>query len=295
MKKKPNFFIVGAPKAGTTSLYYYLEEHPEVYMSVIKETNYFSNTEIREQGLYYNEEGVVSPGEYEAQFAGVANENAIGEASVSYLFYPSVPQKIKEFNPGARIIIVLRNPIERVFSHYLMDKRLGFVKMSLEDILSQKGKSNSLGLFYQQYIGLGLYYEQVKRYFDNFGRGRVKVFLYEDIVSDIDKVVKEIYNFLGVDDSYIAATDKKHNVFLAPKNPFIEKLYTLKFVRSAIKKIFGEKLQDSIKNLFFAKEKKPQLEKALENKMIELFSADIFNTGQLIDRGLSNWLKKKDE
>lgn len=195
---KPNFFIVGTPKAGTTSLYHYLDEHPEIYMSPIKETNYFSYAEIREQGLYYNEEHVLTADQYADQFAGVTNEKAVGEASVSYLFYPSVPLKIKEFNPEAKIIVVLRNPVDRGFSHYLMDKRLGFVNLSLQDVIS--GKEKDVELFYQQYITIGCYYEQLKRYFDVFDRSQVKVLFYEDVIRNIDGVVKDIYNFLGVDD-----------------------------------------------------------------------------------------------
>lgn len=287
---KPNFFIVGTPKAGTTSLYYYLEEHPDIYMSPIKETNYFSYDEIKQQGLYYNEEHVVTPADYEAQFAGVINEKAIGEASVSYLYYPAVPKKIKDFNPGARIIMVLRNPVDRGFSHYLMDKRLGFVNLSLKDILHKTKKTKATDLFYQQYIGLGFYYEQVKRYMDAFGPEQVKVFLYEDIINDIDGVVKDIYNFLGVDATYQPATGEKHNVFLAPKNPLVEKLYALKSFRTFIKKLFGEKVQGAIKNTFFAKEKKPQLDPALKTELQALFNNDILKTAKLLNKDLSAWL-----
>lgn len=288
---KADFFIVGTPKAGTTSLYYYLEEHPEIYMSPIKETNYFSYSEIKKQGLYYNEEHVVTPEDYEAQFAGATHEKALGEASVSYLFYPSVPTKIKAYNPQARIIMVLRNPVDRGFSHYLMDSRLGFVKSSLEDILNKKVKDRVAGdLFYQQYVSLGCYYEQIKRYFDTFGSDQVKVLFYEDITKDINAVVKEIYQFLGVDTNYNAATDQKYNVFLAPQNPFIKKLYTLKSFRAIVKKIFGPSLQEKIKNTFFAKEKKPKLDPSLKATMQELFKEDILKTSNLLNTDLSHWL-----
>lgn len=287
---KPNFFIVGTPKAGTTSLYYYLEEHPEIYVSPIKETNYFSYNDIKRQGLYYAEEHVRTPEDYAAQFAGVKSEKAVGEASVSYLFYPDVPGKIKAFNPDARIIMVLRNPIDRGFSHYLMDKRLGFVKRSLEDIVHRKKNDKVEELHYQQYISLGCYYEQVKRYLDVFGKDKVMIILYEDVTKDIAGVVKRIYTFLGVDNNYIAATGEQHNVFLAPKNAFIEKLYALKAFRKFATKIFGKKLQDSIKNIFFAKEKKPVLSPVLKNEMREIFKDDILKTSKLINADISHWL-----
>lgn len=291
MDKKPNFFIVGAPKAGTTSLYFYLEEHPEVYMSPIKETNYFSQAEIRQQELYYNELLISSSAEYERQFGGVTNEKAIGEASVSYLFYPSVPEKIKAFNPDAKIIVVLRNPVDRGYSHYLMDKRLGLVKFSLEEITNKSNDNQALNLFYQQYIGLGCYYDQVKRYLDTFGQDRVKIFLYEDIIKDINGVVKQTYNFLNVDDEYIAATDQKHNAFMAPKNALVEKLYTIKAFRTMSKRLMGDNLQKTIKNLFFEKEKKPVLSQSLKDQMLAIFKNDTIKTAQLLDRDLNSWLQ----
>jgi hypothetical protein len=290
MEKMPNFFIVGTPKAGTTSLYYYLDEHPEIYMSPIKETNYFSQKDIKAQGLYYNEEHINTPEDYAAQFRDVANEKAIGEASVSYLFYPDVAERIKEFNPEAKIIMVLRNPLDRGFSHYLMDKRLGFIKSSLEDIVYDEGKTPALELFYQQYISLGCYYAQVKRYLDAFGSNQVKVFFYEDIIKNIDGTVKEIYSFLGVDNAYNAAVDQKHNVFLAPKNSFIEKLYALKSFRTMAKKLLGENVRKKVKNIFFIKEKKPVLSSALKAKMNELFREDILKTAELLNKDLSKWL-----
>jgi len=289
---KPNFFIVGTPKAGTTSLYYYLEEHPEIYMSPIKETNYFSFSEIGEQELYYpSDDYVTTPEAYEAQFTGVTTEKAIGEASVSYLFYPSTADKIKEFNPDSRIIIVLRNPVDRGFSHYLMDKRLGYVSLSFDDIIHKKWKKKSDWLYYQQYITIGLYYEQVKRFQDRFGSEKVRVFFYEDIISNINDVVKEIYSFLEVDPSYLADTNQRHNVFLAPKTPFVEKLYTLKAVRKVVKKIFGAVIQNWIKKVFFTKEKKPQLSPALKKELIDVFTPDVVKTSNLLNRDLSRWLQ----
>src|SRR5882672_9220913 len=116
--KLPNFFIVGAPKAGTTSLYYYLSHHPEVFMSPVKEPNFFSYDETVKQNLYHKEKGVGKFEEYRQLFASSnGHHKAIGEASVSYLFYPSVPQRIHELVPKAKIIISLRNPVERAYSH----------------------------------------------------------------------------------------------------------------------------------------------------------------------------------
>ena len=286
---KPNFFIVGTPKAGTTSLYEYLQEHPDVYMSPIKETNYFSFEEIEKQGLFYNEEHINSIDKYLAQFADVRTEKAIGEASVSYLFYDSVPDKIKNFNPHSKIIIVLRNPIERGFSHYLMDKRIGFVKNKYDDIVHKKSNNKKAFLYYQQYVALGLYYEQLQRYFSVFDKKQILVLLYEDINQHIEEVVHNIYSFLEVDTSFKPDLNKKHNTFIAPKNPVIQHLYKFKMVRNVAKRVFNNSFQHSIKNNFFSKEKKPVLDNGLKKDLIEIYRSDIDKTAELINRDLRSW------
>src|SRR5690348_277983 len=285
----PNFFIVGTPKAGTTSLYHYLDEHPDIFMSPIKETNYFSYEEIKSQGLFYNEEHINTLAQYEQQFKDAKNESAIGEASVSYLYYASVPSKIKEFNPDARIIIVLRNPVDRGFSHYLMDKRLGFVNLSYEDIVWERNIHPKSQLYYQQYIGLGQYYEQVKRYLTIFGEKQVKILLYEDIIRDIEKVVKELFMFLNVNCDFSPDTNQQHNVYTSPKNFFIQKLYAQKKFRTVAKKIFGENIQQQLKNVFF-KQDKPELDKKLKQDLIQIYKENIYKTSDLLKTDLTYWL-----
>ena len=134
---KVNTFIVGAPKAGTTSLHFYLQQHPDVCMSEIKEPNYFTAQEVVK--LYYDVSPVNSEDWYHSIFTKPTRK-VIGEGSVSYLFYPEVAQKIYNYNPEARILIILRNPVQRAFSHYLMDFRLGLCNISLEEILDKPSK-----------------------------------------------------------------------------------------------------------------------------------------------------------
>lgn len=290
MFQKPNFFIVGTPKAGTTSLYNYLEEHPDIYMSPVKETNFFSFNEIKEQGLFYNEEFIDTEEKYARQFKNVSKEIAIGEASVSYLFYPQVALKIKEYQPNAKIIIVLRNPVDRGFSHYLMDKRLGFVQMSFEDIV-QKNKGNSKHkLYYQQYVELGFYYNQLSNYYKHFDEKMVKVFLYEDIVYNLQNVIKNVYSFLSVDPDFRPNIEKRHNTFENPKSALVAKLYTIKSFRKLIKFFLNQKLQEKTKHVFFSKNKKPGLSPDIRSELIRLYTNDINKTQDLINRDLSKWL-----
>ena len=149
---KVDFFIVGAPKAGTTSLYYYLNEHPEIEMSTQKETDFFSDSAIQKQGLYYGKNRIDTEEKYNGLFNTQKKDVIFGEGSVSYLFYPTVAQEIKAYNPIAKIIIMLRNPIDRAFSHYLMDYRLGLVSDSFEDIINKKSKHKNAHLFHTYHL-----------------------------------------------------------------------------------------------------------------------------------------------
>jgi len=285
----PNFIIVGAPKAGTTSLYHYLSEHPDVFMSEPKEVNFFSREEIEAQGLYYADFKAKDIDAYQRLFDGVKNQQAVGEGSVSYLYYPKTAEKIKSALPDVKIIILLREPVARAFSHYLMDLSLGLVEMSFEDIVSRKSMDKHAVLFYQQYVELGLYYEQVKRYLDVFGKEQVKIYLQEDLRYHSDDVILDLYDFLGIDNAYKPDTERQHNTFSMPKNNMMRSLYTSDFMRALVRKILPDTLKSMMKGLVFDPKAKPEL--ALESKaqLQRLYAKDIAKLEGLIARDLSAW------
>jgi len=288
----PNFMVVGAPKAGTTSLCHYLSGHRQVFMSDPKEVNFFSKEEIEDQGLYYKDFQVKNLAEYEDLFAGVADEKAIGEGSVSYLFYPKTPQKIKDVLPNVKIIILLRDPVSRGFSHYLMDYRLGLVNLPYEEIVYQKSNHENKFLYYQQHVKLGLYYKQVKRYLDCFDRKQVKILLQEDLRQDIRGVIGDLCDFLEIDRSFLPDVEKHHNVFSMPKNRLTHRLYSLPLVRSTISKLFSDTTKEIIRNTFFERTKKPKLEQELKNHLEDFYKNDIQQLEHLIGRDLSSWYKR---
>jgi hypothetical protein len=290
MEKFPNFFIVGAPKAGTTSLYYYLKRHPEVFMSPVKEPNYFSYDETVKQNLYHKEKGVGTMDEYRKLFSDVnGHHKAIGEASVSYLFYPSVPEKIKGMSPEARIIISLRNPVDRAYSHYFMEHKLGYVSESLEDIVFKKSKHKHAHLFYQQYIELGLYYNQVKRYLDAFGDQRVKIFIYDDLADKLESMLLSVFDFLQIDRTHIPGLEGRYNTYSIPRNPLFRFLYSQKRLRSMARKLIPSESVEVVKNLFLTRDKKAQVNAAIVKELKSIYTPDIKKLETLINRNLSSW------
>lgn len=284
--------IVGAPKAGTTSLCHYLSEHPQVFMSNPKEVNYFSKKEIELQGLYYNDFRVKNLKEYNKLFESVVDEKAVGEGSVSYLFYPQTPYKIKATIPNIKIIILLRCPVERSYSHYLMDYRMGLVDLPFEDIVFRRGENKNIDLFYQQYVELGFYYEQVKRYLDIFGYEKVKICLQDDLRIDANKIISDLYDFLGIDKSFVPDFKRNHNSYLMPKNKIIHKIYASKIIRSLMSQVFSDVLKEKIKDFFFERKIKPKVNKKVKIYLRDLYKNDIHKLEYLIGNDLSNWYKQ---
>jgi hypothetical protein len=289
-KKLPNFFIVGAPKAGTTSLYYYLKRHPEVFMSSIKEPNYFSYEETINQNLYHKEKGVGTFEEYQKLFESAnGHHKAIGEASVSYLFYPTVAGKIRELVPDAKIIMSLRNPVDRAFSHYYMEHKLGYVSVPLENIISKRSTHRNAHLWYQQYVELGLYAQQVKRYLDAFGKDQVKIFIYDELGQNMEGMILSVFDFLNIDRSYIPELEGKYNTYSTPRNSIFRAIYSQKNLRTLARKIFPEKQVEMIKNLFLTRTKKAAVQEDMVSRMKEIYKPDIIELEKLLNKNLRHW------
>jgi hypothetical protein len=286
---KVDFFIVGAPKAGTTSLYHYLNEHPEISMSSQKEPDYFSDTDIQNEGMYYGKNRIKTIKKYHALFDDNSASKLKGEASVSYLFYKNVPQKIKAYNTDAKIIIMLRNPIDRAFSHYLMDYRLGLVTDSFEDIIDQKIVHKNAKLFYQQYIELSEYANQVKRYLDAFNETEILFIEYEDLKTDVLGIVKKTYLFLGVNEIYEPDVNTKHNTYSMPKNRIICFIYSFVLLRNILSFLFPKNLLNRLREVLFKNDKRPVLLDETRNRLKQFFANNINQLERMLNQDLSRW------
>lgn len=295
----PNFLIIGAGKAGTRSLYSYLQQHPEVYMSPVKETNFFAleGEEINFKGPKANQEinswSINNLEDYQKMFDSVQSEKAIGEASPLYLYSPKAPDRIKHYIPDAKLIAVLRNPAERAFSNYNYFSIPEFEPLSFEKALqAETERINNQWEWIWHYKNLGFYYSQLQRYYKIFSPNQIKVYLYEDIQADSQKVISDLFNFIGVDPNFIPNTYKKHNVTYKVKSKallnFFEKPNLIKnFIRNlvpdTIRKPMAAKVYRS--NLV-----KPQLEPKIRSELIEVYREDILRLQDLIQRDLSAWL-----
>jgi hypothetical protein len=286
---KVDFFIVGAPKSATTSLFHYLSQHERISMSSIKEPDFFSHLELNEQKLYYKVNPISDIGKYHNLFLKRKKGQLLGEASVSYLFYPKVSERIFSYNPNAKIIIVLRNPVKRAVSHYQMDKRLGFIKYDLAEVLNDSTIKNH-ALYYQQYIQIGFYYNQVKKYIDVFGNENICVLNYDDLKKNNKEFISNVLNFLSLKDSQKINFESKYNRSKNFRFKSFSFLYSKTIFRKVIKNIVPNKLISLLDEIFFD-QKLQNVSAHLENQLYDLFKQDVILLEKMLEINLSSWKK----
>jgi hypothetical protein len=302
----PNFLIIGAPKCGTTSLYSYLQQHPQVFMSIPKEPTFFGNEGTdglfngpHDEDRFYHSRVITNFADYTALFNPVTMEKAIGEASIYYLYLPKAPMQIQKYVPKATMFAVLRNPADRAYSAYLHVVRQARERRSFADSLKEeperiRQKWNPLWHF----KSMGFYYEQVKRYFETFGREQVHVYLYEDLQKKPLPLIKEVFDMLGVDNSFVPDISKRFKTSYVPKYHTIEKiLYRSKVQVDFSKRHLPRRLRwhtQKLKNLIdrVASPNRiapPPMPQDVRAALLEDYRDDILRLGDLLQRDLSRW------
>ena len=286
----PNFLVVGAAKAGSTSLYHWLKQHPDVFMPKWKEPCYFVNNY-----------GVGEWEEYVSLFQPGRDKKAIGEASATYLANPISPQWIYEKLGDISIIIVLRNPVERIFSLYRHGLQYGYETIpTFEGALREEELRLRSDAFRENaphylldyaYFTTGLYYGQVKRYLDTFSR--VKIYLFEDLVGSKEQTYKDLCRFLGINDDFVP--DFKHNnASIVPrfiKAQFIlRKYYKAYRFRPGLFALIVSNFTLSMMNLNLTFGVDIKISPGLKDRLRAAYRPDIMKLGGLINRDLSEWI-----
>ena len=287
---KVNFFIAGAPKSGTTSLYQYLCQHKEIEMCSIKEPDFFSSTALKKEQTYYGNDPIKSIEKYNKLFSN-KKDLLRGEASVSYLFYDDVAKKIKKYNEKAKIIIILRNPVDRAFSHYLMDYRLGLVSENFEDIVKKRIDHKNALLYYQQYVSVGEYYHQVERYIKVFGPEKLLIVNYDDFKNNLADAFEKICLFLNISHTFKVDFTKSYNIYKRPRNKIVRWVYSFTRLRKILSQIIPKIAVNYIIKMLFTESKKPKLSSGARKFLISHYKDDIINLSKLLNQDLSSWIK----
>ena len=290
----PNFLIIGAAKSGTTALYAYLKDHPQVFMSPVKEPRYFAFAgESLDPLNPVHRSTVTDLEEYKNLFAGAEDAIALGEASPSYLHNPNAPPHIRAMVPEAKLIAILRNPADRAFSHFMH-----FVKLGRETTLDFRealdnpdGVSSGSWFPRRNYLSFGYYGLQLKRYFSLFDRSQMKIFIYEEFRKDPLSALEEIYEFLGIQTNFRPDTQRQINVSGIPRSRHLQRwLRRPSRVRSAL----GHLLPERSKRRLLLKLRAANLERIsppddVRATLLEKYQPDIALLESLLERKIDCW------
>ncbi len=273
-----DFFLVGAQKAGTTSIYRLLSQNPAIFVPRVKEPNFYADVGPQKR----NGVNVKDFNKYQNLYKKAKGGTLKGDFSVSYMHDPAAPYKIHQDNPDAKIIMILRNPIQRAFSHWLMDVREGFTKMDfIEAFEKDYNFEGKRGYFYTpMYFDCSCYYDPIVAFKKYFG-DNVLILIYEDLFKDLATGVQQIDLFLNIPD--IAYNFTKENESGVVKNELIKKLYQNTFIRSLSRIVFPEKSKQLIKGRII---KKVDIRLSSEDYqyLTRYFEADVKKVRELLGR-----------
>ena len=276
----PNFFAVGPPKAGTTSLYAHLKGHPQVFLPEVKEPNYFSTRPG------------ISLEDYRRLYRNAEGFPAIGDMTPFYLWDENTPRRIHAVSPGAKIIVILRDPIARAFSHYLMLRRTGTdPEPSFEKALQRlERRDDRLWEYSHEYVELGMYHGQVQRYLDVFGPKQVLTVLFDDLARNPRELFSQIAGHLGIDSEPLEKGDigEARNSFRTAR---FQSLY-LRLRDSRAKKFMMQHLPERVQNwlrespVLYGKGNRPELDRASKKLLQEIYEPDVSRLEKLLGRSI---------
>ncbi len=311
MKKKftslPDFLIIGAGKSGTTSLDNYLKQHPQIFISERKEPNFFgyelnqlTDFSVKSEIDHYKG-SVTNIEEYLKLFTAANQNQLIGETSNTYMYHLTAADRIYHYNPEVKLIAILRQPAERLYSRYLHLAREN--ELPTKDFIDCLDK-NSIWWWRNDLVKEGFYGKYLKKYYDLFDKTQIKVFLFEDLKNHPEKLFKDMFEFLNVDSTFEPNLSVEYNQSGFIKNKKIDAIFGGKgILNKSIKFILPNKTISSIKSNITLQKKiqslrnknlhKPKFDIELKNKITnEIYLEDIKKLEKIIERDLSHWYSK---
>ena len=291
----PTFLIIGAGRSGTTSLHAYLDQHPDIFMSPIKEPNYFSLTGSV-AGPYaraLRRRSASTLAEYEALFSGAGRASARGEASPSYLRSPVAAERIREAIPGARLVAILRHPVERAYASYLAARRDGFEPApTFEAAIASCLSGEREAWDFLRYTQSGYYHQHLSRYLARFPREQIRVDLHEDLHRDAGALIRQMLEFIGVDPTFPIDTSERFGRTGTIANPALRFVWrhTLP-LRNAVEPIVPKPLRERAKAIATRKMVTPPMGAEARATLLRIYRDDTLRLQDLLQRDLSTWLR----
>lgn len=292
----PNFIGIGPPKTATTWLFACLREHPDVFLPAAKETQFFVRRTYS---------GDLT--EYRRFFEGVQGAKAVGEVSPRYFAAPEAPERVHQHLPGAKLIITLRHPVDRLESEYWHLRRMnidvGESRRQLPDSIERAVDTHDAAL-----IEPGLYAKHLKRWLVHFDREQMHIIFGDDIRTDPGSVIRDVYRFLDVDASFVpgALSEQGSGVRrgVSPRSALLGRFYTaiysilVRGIYRPVRRLIGLKRAAAIKDTLrarqvmsavFHKPGYPKMDARTRAKLLARFAGDVRELERMTGRDLSAW------
>lgn len=293
----PDIIVIGAARSGTTSLYTYLQQHPQVYMSPLKETDFFAHEgeTVDYQGpadaYAYNRDTVTDAAQYRQLFADRMPGQVAGEASPMYLYFSArAAERIHHHAPDAKLIAIFRNPVDRAYSDFLNMVRLGWepVHDFARALAAEDERIANHWSPYYHYRAKGFYAQQLSDYLERFDRTQMRFYLFEDLLEDTAALMNDVFTFVGVDPRISIDTARRHNRSGLPKSRLLHRLFTHPVAEGLMRgplRTVRTTLRD-----WNTKHEKPPLSPIIRAELQDTYRDDIHALQDLLDRDLSHWL-----
>lgn len=280
--KRADFFIIGGQKCGTTSLFHYIKDHPEICVSDPKEVIFFTEDETYKKGINY----------FEDFFKGCDESKTIGTADVHLLVSSKAPERLYNYNPNAKLILCVREPVERAFSAYLMGVRDGWEteQISFEDAIMKEEErvkqARSMNKYHLGYVNNGLYAKHIKRWLTYFDKDQILLLNFHDFKENTEATVKRTYEFLEVRTDFEPDTSTKYNIMASPRFSWVNSLLRGKgkHIRRAVGGLLPSTIKRNLTRPLLQKIYKwnnvpvrhqPRLDQAVRERIEPFFEEDI--------------------
>jgi hypothetical protein len=287
-KVLPNFLVLGPPKTGTTSLYKYLEQHPDIYMPALKNPAFFIYE--GQDRKFFGRNVINTLTAYHVLFQQHSQQKAIGEISPGYLPDYSAPARIYQHLPKVKMITILRNPIERAWSQFIYNRQIkverfdDFSRIINSELRIMEGRR---GEGTPKYIRAGMYYKHLTRYYEFFDPKQLLILWYDDFVKEPLKELKRIFTFLGVDTGFVPDTSTKYNITyqeaINEPDPFPSLASNGLLIRNNTGDINLTSSKSAHKSLL------PVIPVTIKNKLKPVFLEDVLSLQKMLNKDLSHW------
>jgi hypothetical protein len=293
----PTFLVIGASRSGTTSLHHYLGQHPDIHMSPVKSPNFF----VSGDPLPASETGplramarqwIADRDAYEALFRDAAGRRAIGEVSPVYLQSIRAPARIHAACPDARLVAILRDPVERAWAHYLGRRRDGLERRADFRAVVDAELARPLPdeVAFGSYLGCSRYHHFLGGYFARFPRERIRVYLFEELRADAGALFADLFAFLGVETGVELDVERRHNPTGVVRNPLLRLLWTRSVrARTALRPLLPARVRHAGRIVVARGLERPALDPALRARMGQALAPDVERLRALLGRDLAEW------